>query len=174
LKAERLQHNLVSPIVLGPDECRAMTARALERLPYLEQLTVMAQTRFVMADGRQAEYFSAGFLSGHGLLLLGPGRLSLPAEEQVQALLPQLAHAVLKSRHALEQPHPGLPLERLVNEETGEWDTAALDEELELLGGGAQDLCAEVNLARVRADEPARKWQAEWEPRDRPPALRRR
>jgi hypothetical protein len=149
-------------LTLGHEQCRAMLARVLIRVPYKTLLhDVTGRCFFVMAGARCADYLSAKLLEGRSLIVLGEELLDLPEEKQVEIVLPLVARVVLKAKHGYEETaemdqfwqhmdQPGAcPVE--LNQEF----TSALDSEVNLQIDAHDD--------RQKAEALAQTWVQAWQ-----------
>lgn len=170
LTQEQLYRNLPEQIALGGDRYRAMLARVLVCVPYMDQLQLLAYSRFVMAGLGQGEYLSAAFVGNQSLVILDDGVLDLTEEEQVEIILPLAAQCVLKSRHRLETPY-ATDWDKSFNPETSAFYPKAHDREMKLFDDAKVDLKIDLHFSKAAAEALVQSWLAQWRARNSAPAL---
>jgi len=149
----------------GDDRCREMLAHVLVRVPYMDQLSLLATTRFVMATDN-AQYLSAKLVDGKSVLVLGEGLLDLPEDQQVAAILPQAARCVVRSKHPHESARETTDEEwQEIEAAYDAGDVGKLEENSKLYHASSADLSVEVRFANNKADELAQSWLDRWNAR---------
>jgi hypothetical protein len=143
-----------------------MLARVLSRVPDPDQTYLLCAAVFVMPSRSCADYLSAKYLEGRGLVILGEELLELPEDKQVAIILPLAAHCLLRSRHPAENPLADRPLPDPIDKDTGEWQDGKMmeyvKENLKLLPDAKVDLQIDVHFAKRKAEEMVQTWLTRW------------